>query len=124
MRVVDSVGWLEFFKDGPLAEAYQDYIANTADLLTPTIVVYEVVRHILREIGPSAAWEAAGHMQKTEVVPLSGDLAVSAAEIGLKYKLPMADSIVYATALSRGATVVTGDRHFEGLPMVTYLRED
>lgn len=121
MKIVDSVGWLEYFKNGPLADSYKVHIINVDDLITPTIVLCEVVRHILREVGNHAAWEAAGQMQKTTIVTLDHTLACSAAEIGLQHKLPQADSIIYATALAHDAIIVTSDAHFEGLPKVEYI---
>jgi predicted nucleic acid-binding protein len=62
-------------------------------------------------------------MHQGEIVPLDGDLAVSAALLGLKHKLPLADSIVYATAQSREATLWTQDEDFEGLPQVRLFRK-
>lgn len=38
----------------------------------------------------------------------------------LRYRLPLADSIVLATARAHGATVWTQDSDFEGLPDVQY----
>jgi predicted nucleic acid-binding protein len=121
VKIIDSVGWLEFFKNGPLAEDYRVHIVGGAELITPTIVVYEVTRHLLREAGSNAAWTAAGQMSKTTVVPLDGELACSAAELGLHHSLPQADAIIYATAIAYNATVVTSDAHFEGLPQVEFI---
>jgi predicted nucleic acid-binding protein len=43
------------------------------------------------------------------------------AEISLKHTLPMADAIVYATAMKEGYSVVTSDPHFKGLKDAIYL---
>ncbi|MDO8588239.1 MAG: type II toxin-antitoxin system VapC family toxin [Armatimonadota bacterium] len=121
MRVVDSVGWIEYFVDGPLAERYARYIENPDELATPSIVICEVFKKVLRDSGERPAVEAIANMQKTTVVPLTSELAVNAAEIGIAHKLPMADAIVYATAQSVNATVVTSDQHFKGLPEVEFV---
>jgi len=121
VRVVDSVGWIEYFVDGPLAERYAHYIEDTKGLATPSIVVYEVFKKILRDSGERSAVEAIAIMQKTTVVPLTSELAINAAELSIVHKLPMADAIVYATAQSVEATVVTGDQHFQGLPGVEFV---
>jgi predicted nucleic acid-binding protein len=55
-------------------------------------------------------------MQAGTVVDLDQSLAVEAA----RYALPLADSIIYATAMSRGATLWTQDEHFRELPNVRY----
>jgi toxin FitB len=121
LRVVDSAGWIEYFVDGPLAERYASYIEEPEGLVTPSIVVYEVFKKIFRDSGERSAVEAIANMQKTTVVPLSSELAISAAEISISHKLPMADAIVYATAQSVDATVVTSDQHFRDIAGVEFV---
>ena len=121
MIVVDSVGWIEYFIDGPLADRYAHYIEDPDGLAMPSIVVYEVFKKILRDSGEHSAVEAIANMQKTAVVPLTSELAIRAADLSLTHKLPMADAIVYATAQSLDATVVTGDQHFKVLPGVEFV---
>lgn len=123
MKVVDSAGWIEYFVDGPLAERYASYIENPSDLLTPSIVIYEVLKKIFRDSGERSAVEAIANMQKTTVAPLSSELAISAAEISISHKLPMADAIVYATAQSVEAVVVTSDQHFRDIPGVEFVED-
>lgn len=60
-------------------------------------------------------------MQQGLVVELTSSLALSAARIGAEKKLPLADSIIYATAIDREATLWTQDADFEGLPGVRYF---
>ena len=71
----------------------------------PAIVVNEVVRKTLRDAGESAAQTVLTAMRQGRVVPLDETLAVSAARLGLTHKLPLADSIVLATARAASATV-------------------
>ncbi len=49
--VLDSSGWIEFFTAGPLAERYAVYLTPRYDVVTPTIVLYEVYKKIKRERG-------------------------------------------------------------------------
>jgi predicted nucleic acid-binding protein len=121
MRVVDSSGWLEFFVDGPLARKYENYLSNPGEIITPTIVLYEVYKKIRRERSEEEALVAAAQMQKTHLVPLTETIALAAADINLEHRLAMADSIVYATALSSRAQLVSSDADFAQLPNVTYL---
>ena len=55
MVVVDSSGWIEFFSDGPKAGAFARYLKKTDNIVTPTVVLYEVYRKIKRERGESLA---------------------------------------------------------------------
>jgi predicted nucleic acid-binding protein len=120
MTIVDSVGWLAFFKGEPLARRYRPYLLRRAGLLCPTIILYEVCRRIELDAGRQAAATAAAQLLKTRVVPLDEALATAAARISLAHHLAMADAIIYATALTYRAALVTNDAHFRGLPLVTY----
>ena len=121
MIVVDSSGWIEYFTEGPNARRYGRYLEKPSDLVTPTIVLYEVYKLIKRERTEEDALLAVAQIQKTRVVPLSESLSLAAADLSLERRLAMADAIVYATAQAEGAELVTGDRDLKGLPGVTYL---
>ncbi|MBI5507419.1 MAG: type II toxin-antitoxin system VapC family toxin [Deltaproteobacteria bacterium] len=121
MILVDSSGWLEFFADGPLAAEYGRYLATSSNVVTPTVVLHEVYKVIKRERGEEDALIAAAQMSQTRLVALDDSIALTAADLGLEHKLAMADSIVYATAQSLGAELVTSDADFSGLSGVTYL---
>lgn len=118
MKVIDSVGWIEFLSTGDPDNLYSPYILDPLQVVTPTIVMYEVFKHMSRIVGEDGAEQAAAQMKKTLVVPLDDALAFLAAEMSAKHKLPMADAIVYATARHLQLQVVTADKHFEGLPGV------
>lgn len=120
MRVVDSSGWIEYFTDGPNAEAYSPHVAAD-DVVTPTIVLYEVYKVLRREASEEHALRAAAHLQSTQVVDLDGALALEAAEVSIEHRLAMADAIVYATARRYNADLYTGDADLAGLHGVTYL---
>jgi len=119
--VVDSAGWIELFLGGPLASTYRAYVDAGQTILTPTIVLYEVCKVLLRELPQADAAKAIAALEnQTTVVPLDAYLAVSAAHVSGQHGLAMADAIVYATAQVYGAVVVTSDEHFSGLPGVDY----
>jgi predicted nucleic acid-binding protein len=120
--LVDSSGWIEFFSGGPLADRYEAHLRDRSQLVTPTIVLYEVYKKIKRERGEEAALLAAGQMHAAQVVPLTGSIALWAADLSLQHGLAMADAIVYATALDQRARLVTGDADLKDLPQVIYLR--
>lgn len=120
MILVDSVGWIEFFTDGPLAASYAKHLQATSEIIVPTVVLYEVYKKVKRERNEDEALTAVVKMNKGKVVALTEELSLSAADVSLHYHLPMADSIVYATALQEGAPLVTSDREFKDLPSVIY----
>ncbi len=121
MNVVDSSGWIEYFTDGPNAGFFAGAIEEIDELLVPSLTIYEVFKWISRERGETHAVKAVAHMQQGEVADLDAKLAAYAARLSLQTKLPMADSIVHATARVREATLWTQDDDFEGLADVKYI---
>lgn len=121
MNVVDSSGWIEYFTEGPNAGFFAGAIENVDELLVPALAIYEVFKWVSRERGETQALKAIAHMQLGEVLELDSKLAIHAARLSLQTKLPMADSIVYATARLNEATLWTQDGNFAGLDGVRYI---
>lgn len=106
MNVVDSSGWLEYFANAPNAGFFARAIESGKDLIIPVLTLYEVYKRVAQQKGADDAMTAVGLMtQQGEVIDLTVSLALSAAELSLKWKLPMADSIILATARSFEATL-------------------
>ena len=121
MNIVDSSGWLEYFSDGKNAEFFQKPIRDTKNLVVPTIILFEVFKKIILQKDESAALEAMGVLMQGRVVDLTKPVALNAARISVKYKIPMADSIILATARHENAVLWTEDVHFKSLPGVKYI---
>jgi len=121
VNVVDSSGWLEFLADGPNASTFAPPLAARESLIVPSITIYEVFKVVCRQRGEDAALQAAALMQQGEVVELSPSLAMVAAKLGLELSLPMADSIILATARLHGAVLWTQDQHFRAITGVRYI---
>ncbi len=119
--VLDSSGWIEFFTGGPLADRYAAYLAPRYQLITPTVVLYEVYKKIKRERGEETALLFVGRLNATQVVQLTESIAYLAADLSLRHGLAMADAIVYATAQDQEAEVVTGDADLKNLSGVVYV---
>ena len=120
--LLDSSGWIEFFTDGPLADRYAGYLTLKHQLITPTIVLYEVYKKIKRERGEEPALVYAGRLSATRLIELTDSIALLAADMSLRHGLAMADAIVYATARDQQADLVTGDADLKDLPGVVYVR--
>ncbi|WP_018949713.1 type II toxin-antitoxin system VapC family toxin [Thioalkalivibrio sp. ALMg11] len=121
MNVVDSSAWLEYFANGPNADSFAEPIEATGELIVPVISLYEVFKRVLQQRDEGAGLQAVALMQQGMVVELSSSIALSAARIGAEKRLPLADSIIYATAMDRDATLWTQDSDFEALPGVRYF---
>ena len=121
MNVVDSSGWLEYLADGPNADFFANSILATADLWVPTLSLYEVFKRVLQQRGEDDALQAVALTQQGMIVELSVSLALSAARISFNDKIPMADSIMLATARAYGATLWSQDSDFENIAGVRYI---
>ena len=119
--LVDSSGWVHFFAGGPLADRYAPHLIRSAELITPTIVIYEVYKRLKRELGEEQALLASGKMTATEVVSLTEPIAFLAADLSLAHGLAMADAIIYATARQQNARLITSDTDLKDLPGVLYV---
>jgi toxin FitB len=121
MNAVDSSGWLEYFADGPNADFFAPAIEDTQQLIVPVVCIYEVFKRILQQQGQGAAETRIADLYKGTIIELSAPLAVSAAVLSDRLKLPMADSLILATARAHGATLWTQDEHFKEIDGVRYI---
>ena len=123
LNVIDSSAWLAYFVGEVGAKVFADAIEDTKSVVVPTVCLTEVFKVVARQRGEGDALQVIAVMQQGQVVALDDTLALSAAMLGAEYKLPPADSIVYATAQQLDAIVWTQDDDFDGLPNVKYFRK-
>ena len=121
MNVVDTSAWLEFFAGTERARHFEDAILSRDSLLVPVISIYEVFKIVSRQRAETVALQAIAAMQQGQVVPVTTELALEAAQLSLEFSLPMADSLILATARSFAADIWTQDADFEGLPGVHFF---
>lgn len=121
MNVVDSSAWLSYFAGDGNSAVFAEPIEKLSELLVPSITITEVFKNVLRQRGEEAALIVTAHMEQGKVVPLGSELAKDAAKFGVFHKLPLADSIIFATAHKFSAAIWTQDGDFEGLANVKYI---
>jgi predicted nucleic acid-binding protein len=117
--LVDSSGWLEYLTADEKADAFGAYLQGTAQVVVPTVVLYEVVKILLLRGSKSDVDLFLSEALRRHVVDLTDTIALAAASLSIDHRLPMADAIIYATARHYNAQIVTSDAHFGGLPGVT-----
>lgn len=123
-NVVDSSGWLEYFTDSKNANFFARPIENTKKLIVPSISILEVFKHVMRHRSEKEAFECIECMLQGNIINLDIEISLNAAKLGMTHKLPLADSIIYATGLAHGATIWTQDADFKGLPSVEYITKN
>ncbi len=120
MNVVDSSAWLSYFAGDNNSASFSKPIESLDTLLVPSITVTEVFKHVLRLKGEELALEVIAHMTQGKVISLDTQLAIDAGSYGVQHKLPLADSIIYATTIKFNATLWTQDSDFKDLPNVKF----
>ena len=123
MNVVDSSGWLEYFADGPNADFFEPAIRDLKRLIVPTLSVFEVFKRISQQRGEGDALQAVAIMQQGAVVDLTVPLALDSARLSVERELPMADSVMLATARAYAAVLWTQDGDFEGMEGVRFVKK-
>ena len=129
--MIDTYAWVEYLLGSKIGAKARAYIEGGRGL-TPSIVLCELRRWYLREIEADrrSQREMQTHLAYiesiTEIVPLDSSLALQAGESDFLMKRrvkdwPLADSVIYATAKSRSAQLVSGDPHFETLEDVVFI---
>jgi predicted nucleic acid-binding protein len=121
MVLVDTSAWIEWLIGSPTGEALSERLPQQSDWLVPTMVQLELAKWLTREVGEDKADQVIAFTQVCQVVPLDTEIALAAADACRMHKLATADAIILATAQARGATLLTCDAHFEGLPGVDFM---
>ena len=121
MNIIDSSCWLEYLMNTEIGKDIASIIENPSELIVPTIILYEVYKKLSAEKDEKYAQDVVSYMQTGIVVELNTSISLSAADISRKYRLAMADSIIYATSIHYSATIYSCDKHFKDFPNVRYF---
>ena len=121
MVLVDTSAWIEWLIASPTADRLAEHMPEQAEWLVPTMVQLELAKWLTREMGEDKADQVIAFTQVCQVIPLDTEIALAAAEACRAHKLATADAVIFASARVRGATLLTCDAHFEGLPGVTLI---
>jgi len=123
MNVVDSSGWLEYFADDSNADFFAHAVEKTGELVVPTVSIFEVFKRMRQQKGDEAALQAVTAMMQGQVVELDATLALNAAKLSGDLRIPMADSMILATAQAFDAELWTQDADLKGIDKVRYIKK-
>lgn len=118
---LDSSAWIEIAHNGPNALKFIKAVGDITQVIVSTITIYEVWKYTITHADENRAQHLIDLLQQAIVMPADTSISLSAASLSTRHKLAMADSLIYATALSHKATLWTQDADFEGLPNVRYF---
>jgi predicted nucleic acid-binding protein len=123
MVLVDTSAWIEWLIGSATGERVAEHLPEQADWLVPSMVQLELAKWLTREVGEDKADQVIAFTQVCQVVPLDTEIALAAADACREHRLATADAIIFTTARAKGATLLTCDAHFEGLPGVTLIKK-
>ena len=123
MNVVDSSGWLEYFADGANADFFAPAIEKTDELVVPSVSIFEVFKRMRQQKDDEAALQAVAAMMQGQLVELDAALALNAAKLSGDLHIPMADSMILATAKAFDAELWTQDADLKGIEKVNYIEK-
>ena len=124
MNIVDSSCWLEYLAGSKAGDSVSAAIEDLESLIVPSITLYEVFKKLLIEKDEDSALLAVAHMKQGTVIDLNSELSIYSAKIGKDYKLPLADSIIYASTMKYNCILWTQDKHFKDLENVRYFEKE
>jgi predicted nucleic acid-binding protein len=119
--ILDSSAWIELLDEGANTKHFRPILLKLPDLIIPSIVITEVRKVALKQRSKEKADQVTLSMRSGIIVPIDDEIATLAADLFIQYKLPLADSLIYAVTLTHKATLWTQDSHFDGLPHVRYF---
>ena len=120
MNVVDSSGWIEYFIDTAGADNFAGAIEQTDQLIVPALSFFEVHRFLSRTVDAAQRDTCLDVMRRSTVINLNIERAIAASNIAQKYRLAMADAVMYSIAREFKATFWTQDLDYKNLPGVSY----
>jgi len=123
MIIIDSSLWIEYFENNDYKDLLNSLLNEPTKIIVPTIIITEVYKKLLLVKDSDTAKIYISQFRSFIIIENDYDIALQSSELGIKYKLPLADSIIYATAMKYNSEIYTLDKHFEGLPNVQYFEK-
>lgn len=117
--ILDSSAWIAYFTNEKSADLFAE-IVESQDYVVPSITLYEVYKKFLTLYDETTAITVISHMQKGRVVELTEYMAIWASKLSKDLNLPMADSIILATAYATNSRLWTLDADFKRIEGVHY----
>ncbi len=121
MRLVDTSAWVEWLIGSSIGETVAEHLPRQSAWLVPTMVQLELAKWLTRERGEDMADQVIAFTQVCSIVPLDTEIALAAADSCRRHGLATADAIIFASARTHDADLLTCDGHFDGLPGVILI---
>lgn len=112
----DTRFFIEYFysNDAGFLRRLKEDLKTIKDRIVSTLTIHELHRINLEREGKEVANLRSETIRRDfNVIDVDYEAAVTSAELRSKYQIPMADSVIAATAQIRVCSIVSDDPHFQ-----------
>ena len=117
-RLYDTRFFAESFytSDPQLAKKLKEEFRSVNEKLVSSLTIHEIYRFVLKTDGKAVATLRSNTIrQNFQIIDVNYQIAVKSAELRGKHPMPMADSVIAATAQIKECPLFSDDAHFENI---------
>ena len=117
-RVYDTRFFVEYFysPDKERVGKLKQEFRSTNEKMVSSLTIHEFHRIVLKTKGKDIAALRSSTIQRDfQVIDVDYSIAVKSAELRAKHPMPMADSVIAATAQIKECTLFSDDAHFKNI---------
>ena len=114
-RIYDTRFFVEYFysPDKELVRKLKEEFRSKNEKMVSSLTIHEFHRIVLKTKGKDVAALRSGTIQRDfQVIDVDYSIAVKSAELRAKHPMPMADSVIAATAQIKECPLFSDDAHF------------
>ncbi len=118
MRLYDTRFFVESFytSDQQLAKKLREEFSSVNKRLVSSLTIHEIHRIVLKKEGKAVATLRSNIIRRDfQVIDVDYQIAVKSAELRNNHPMPMADSVIAATAQIQGCPLFSDDVHFKNI---------
>lgn len=118
-KLIDSSVWIAYMTK----KLYLDIINSEDTLLLSTLSIFEIKKKLTNDNIPKIKIDENIKFIKERciLIPVTTEIAEEAVNISTEKHIPAIDSLIYATARSNNAVIITLDNDFRNLKGATIL---
>jgi predicted nucleic acid-binding protein len=117
-RVYDTRFFVEYFysPDKELVRKLKEEFRSKNEKMVSALTIHEFHRVVLKTKGKEVALLRSSTIQRDfQVIDIDYSIAVKSAELRAKHQIPMADSVIAATAQIKECQLFSDDAHFKNI---------
>lgn len=118
-RLYDTRFFVEYFysDDEEFLRKLKEELRLVKERLVSSLTIHEIHRiNWLRQGKEVAALRSSTVRRDFRIVEVNYEIALKSAELRTRHQIPMADSVIAATAMIRECSVFSDDTHFKEIP--------